>query len=287
MIRSVITIFGNVFTIIIVCGLTLIYYLQSNYYQCGKIISHFSLTYTYCNTSNDCTLWNPVITCGLIVLFNMIVLHQLNKLNKFELEPVNKSNIAINYNITPQESQLQSALLNAHDRDDINSDSRTRTSQENGAIIIDDKLQHSTADVRCTVKEIGKFCVWFVVFLILNTFTVLYTIINYTPNNNIFNVTQKSWFIQVLKYVLVFILFVNNSQIIPHVVDSSLKLVQPNSRLKIRTFGVTILRCVGTIIIPFIVSYYIINDCGKLWIRFWNPCAEDKNSFNYDITFTI
>eukprot|EP01084_Bolivina_argentea_P101658 182229_1 len=43
-----------------------------------------------------------------------------------------------------------------------------------------------------------------------------------------------------------------------------------------------ITRTLTTMIVPVIVSVFLLNECGNYWTKLWRPCADDKQSFNIE-----
>ena len=78
-------ILSNPFILIVLIGLTIAYYCESTYYQCGKITSHFSLTYFFPNQRISYNT-NFIIQIGIItvyfIYFNYIMFCLNIKLNK-------------------------------------------------------------------------------------------------------------------------------------------------------------------------------------------------------------
>ena len=48
---------------------------------------------------------------------------------------------------------------------------------------------------------------------------------------------------------------------------------------------IIILRALTTIVIPFVITLFFVNDCGRMWTYFWNVCAHDKDKLSVSIQY--
>ena len=226
--------------------LTVIYYVYSTFYQCGKITSHFSLAYfEFSDTNND--IVSTVICISLIlifVIFNGYILCCLFKM---------------------KQTQQKLLLLQPGKRD--------CQSQSNGF----------------SIRKLLLCVIWFGLYLLGILFTILHSISAYLPTNNSLGI-DYDWQKYSLKYSLVLVLYVTSTYITPFFIDSLIGLVNNQYIKKLsqnyRSFLIMFLRTILTIIIPFITSIFILNDCGRYWATFWNQC-NDENSFDYDIAVSV
>ena len=75
---------------------------------------------------------------------------------------------------------------------------------------------------------------------------------------------------------MAYLLTLSNLIIVPKLVDSfhSIKCFK---KCFDRTVLIFLMRTLTTVILPFIISFLLLDYCGNLWSIFWNPC-NNQNS---------
>ena len=65
--------------------------------------------------------------------------------------------------------------------------------------------------------------------------------------------------------------------------------LNPNKthKMSIHPILVMFLRSLQSIIIPFGISLFMLQDCGRYWTQLWNQCLSDKNSFDKTIVAEV
>ena len=252
--------------ILLMIILSMIYYILSNHFECGLILSHFTLGYLYFNIDSDKDKHLAIIFITIILflfmLFNIMVLYSLYKLKKHQ---INTSSVI--------ESQLQ-----------FHSMSQRKASRKPGA------------GERGWCSHLGRLvccCIWLVLSTCGFAFTVFYVVLEDVPNNNMFS-NGNDYIRQSLKILVTISLFINNIYFLPKLIDSIidfyyyLNCKHCNCNCHGKSFSnvaLFILRSFNTFVIPFITSILFLNQCGNYWSVFWNTCIQDKNSFNNSETW--
>ena len=254
--------------------LSIMYYVLSNHFECGLMLSHFSLGYLYFNVDSNkdklsAIIFIIIILC-LFILFNIMVLFSLYKFKKHQIHAAGR-------------------LENAQIESQLQSQSQTNAGRKSGA------------------RETGwcshlsrLFCcfMWLLLCICGFAFTVFYVVLEDVPNNNMFS-NGNDYISEILKTLVTISLFINNTYLMPKLVDSIIDLYlnckkktkvqkqcDDESLSNIRCAVLFILRSLNTFVIPFMASILFLNQCGNYWSIFWNTCIQDKNSFNNSETWS-
>ena len=292
---------SNKFLIFVLILLTIIYYITSNYYECGEIISHFSLTYVKIideyNSEIDMIMFQVIIVACL-VLFNIVCCWQLLKLHKYikhmrvrkanmytrEVNPIRvMGSEDIDYSDKPVEP--------VHVVDDYSYNYNHNYNYN----YQDTNENHYNKDYNdeTLCATVLKFVVW-LFLLLLNVFiTMVYFISASLPNENILNLNHE-WQDNILHYGLALWLTISNIFVIPKFTDSIIckcckccKCCNSNSNAYItRAYIIFTLRSIIAIGVPLLTSVLFLNNCLGYWTYLWKPCIveDEKVKFNIDLT---
>ena len=261
--------------IIIICSLILstVYYTHSTYYTMGNPLSHFSLMYfMFDKNSTVSHLDLELLVMIIYVIMNGFTLKYFYKikcdLNKFQqvhhssIDTVHVDNVH-----RQQESLLDSKPL-------LKSESKHKKANWN---------INSNAAPLCTV-------VFYVSLYVTSLMaTILYIMTEYLPNNNKLGINHN-WLRYLIRYSIAFIVTTTSIFLSPKVVDSIYEYYYNYCDIKYnhsygsnaydsnRTAMIMMVRSISTIIVPFIVSVMMLDDCGSMWSLLWNEC-NSPNSF--------
>lgn len=107
---------------------------------------------------------------------------------------------------------------------------------------------------------------------------ILYLIASSLPEQNVLNLMQSEAILITQSIGLV--LFVNNRYIIRGLINI---IAKKNDFVYFyRSEFVLLLRILNTIIIPLIASIFILNDCGRYWVTFWDYCNDNDLKSEFD-----
>ena len=251
-IEDIFNVFSSKITITVCVVLTVIYVMFGNYYQCGRLTSHASLTYFVISreqTLNYSIYLKYIIEILIILLicvFNVVLFHNLRVFEK-----------------------------NAHNV----GDARLR---ESGLMSSNDNNSGQLQTGCCW--KIFRFVVYFGCYLFTIAFVIIYISSHYLPPDNIFNINHE-WMQYLIQYSLIFILTISNIFIVPKLIDSFWKIITMiksdcKQKQSIYMGLLMFLRSFQTIIVPFFASLLFLQDCGRYWTQFWSKCTDDPTSFN-------
>ena len=326
--------------------LCVVYFMNSNYYSCGRITSHFSFAYFEyddLNNNNDndnefgdddddqTKLYKSIceiliIVCAAVIngefLHRLIIIQDLECLQRDESQSMWKRRSIQSVN----QSVNQSANQSVEEFDESNtSKSKTKkarmtASKSNTVAQIKRKMKtrmpvrngypHKKPQIKCgdCLFAIIKCIFWFVLYLFGLCFTSLYIIVQSLPSNNILNIDDY-YQEKMIDYILGIVIGLTNIYVVPGCIESICDIIRIISygitqrELLKRTrnraltsqekkeydyskgiqYWVILLRSMNSIIIPLIVSFLFLNDCGKMWALLWKPCIDDSDSFDINI----
>lgn len=263
--------------IMIVIILTIVYYIFSNYYKCGKMISHFSLNY-YLIDNKDEKVWiNLILVACFIAHFGIILYTFAFKLNKTAMKgKISKTERLIGDN------------TNVNDIPVIENDILADITS--GAMITD------------MIVDFIVVLLCFAVYLLAIFAAAVYITTEVLPNDNIFDINvNENKYVTVLHYGLPLLLTFVNVYIIPKFVAALIRCgyslnricctngntdVNPSNNSGYRviySYLILLLRSLLIMIFPLIVSAIILPQCGNYWTLFWNPCVNDPQSLEIDL----
>ena len=130
---------------------------------------------------------------------------------------------------------------------------------------------------------LGIKCIIYVLLYLFGICMIMiYLICTSLPEKNVFNF--DGMILIFISSSISVILSINNSYVVRFMVDSfeyfSPSFINQHG-CKLKAF----FRINNIIICPMIFSLFILNDCGKFWINFWNYCTENELKQIFDIEF--
>eukprot|EP01084_Bolivina_argentea_P236507 397648_1 len=145
--------------------------------------------------------------------------------------------------------------------------------------------QESTENMSSTTLTILKSIIYVLLYLLCLSMTCLYIISESLPSDNILPFKPST--ISFIRRSIALILAMSNALVIPKMVDS-FYIFCDNKHMhhihKHRAYVIFVLRTWSSIIIPFIFSIILLNDCGKGWTRMWDRCyGDDRDALSVAI----
>lgn len=247
---------SNPLLLLISIILVVMYYFNSNYYQCGRITSHFGLNYFQFSWDQQHSTTDKTVIEMTILLctigFNGIFLFKLQQLKK---------------------------TLKQMSNDYYNKNNCFHNNNNNGT-------NSKNSRTICTCTPLFGWLGWLCCYLTGAILATIYIIVQSLPTPNIFNINAY-WQQKSIDYLLGIDIALINIYVVPRLIDSSFGVLsspqlQKNvkSYTNFRAYGIVFLRSMLSIFIPLIISLMFLNKCGNLWALLWNTCAKDSDTFN-------
>lgn len=279
-------IFSHYIFVLILIILSILYYFFSNYYECGRTVSHFAITY-FMNNNGEYNLLLQTFVIVLATSLSCFVLFSLIKL-------ANSDNSKFRF------ESIQTLTMIENDNDD---ECKLKEYKSN--------CKSNCSNCRGGISANCSNIIW--AFALLSAYMVgaiidvCYILIQSLPQKNVemfgSNVSVFSSHVYyLLDYSLAFILTIINIYIVPKLVDSLWRVMgmctcrNQNNHIattnlfkrhfQIRTCLSWFLRSLITIVIPLISSIIFLNNCGNYWTTFWKPCTNTINERMFNIHFS-
>eukprot|EP01083_Nonionella_stella_P204751 746200_1 len=146
-------------------------------------------------------------------------------------------------------------------------------------------LDEIHADMPCKISTVLKAIAYISLYALCLSITCLYIISESLPSDNILPFKQST--ITFIRGSVSLILTISNALIIPNMVDSVYHVSCPNRQTH-RSFIIFVLRTWSAIILPFIFSIILLNDCGGGWTKLWDKCyGEARNDLSMSFGMII
>eukprot|EP01083_Nonionella_stella_P047790 127928_1 len=256
-----------------------LYKFSSNYFLCTMSIASFDLAwYSLFSTSTDEYCVDGLL-CALWIIASTLVCHMVCDLCIQSHEKGSIDNVG-NMNCSEHTFDVSHNPLfeQWHDTDDdldnISLASSFLAEDDDDPYNTTMDRDYDTATLR-SWKKYGYFILWNALFIVALSLILLFGVSQALPDNNILNIHNDAR--EILCDSIAIILALNSCVTIPNLVDSWNILIYNEYTPKTRRGKVVlILRSVCGIVIPMISSFILLNNCGRYWVKFWNPCIEKE-----------
>ena len=245
-IEKLLTMFSNIFLLFMACMLTLLYFMNSTYYQCGHVTSQISLTYLHFIDDAQTYTLSMVLTIVIsLILFNAFCLYQLLSICFYFTKNKNKTHSQNNKTDHKSKSHNKGMFFTSNSNtenlisnDDTHIDDSGLGYENNltdASIIgtIDTMVDYSTLVDQCYIRlsfqkgviyRICSFIIYSSLYCCGIVLSIIYIIISDLPTDNVLHLNYE-WQIEMIHSSLAFILTLINIYIAPKFVDSIINLI--------------------------------------------------------------
>eukprot|EP01083_Nonionella_stella_P167529 563328_1 len=262
-----------------------VYKYSTNYFLCTTMITSFDLAYwslfnIHSDEHNIAKICVDGLLCLLWIIASTLLCHMVCTLCiESHRTGGNVDNIG-NINLNEYEFNVSGNPL--FDSWDDTEESLDNVSLASSFLAADDDDPYNTAMDRdyntATLrswKKYGYFILWNALFVVAVSLILLFGVSQSLPDNNVFNLRNNGR--EILCDSIAIILAFNSCICIPNLVDSwNILLFNEYTPKTRRGIVILILRSVCGIVIPMISSFILLNNCGRYWIKFWNPCIKTE-----------
>ena len=276
-ILQVYTIVSNLPLMLITIGLSVIYYYHSNYYSCGRLLSHFSISYLIFNDYDDDNYNSnqfvyQIIFAFCVVVFNVVILYYFRNFLKYRYDQRYEQGYD-NCNREPLSKEARGSLS-------VNSLQQEEKEQD-----VDNGERMIEFEMRRLIKNEASIAVkflWISLYFASILMTVLYMLTSSLPNDNELGINDE-WQMLIIHYVLAIFLTITNVFVIPNVADIIIGYICHRFA---RSYVIFYLRTFSCIIIPLIFSIIFLDKCFGYWTYLWRPCMDKSKHDLFEIRFT-
>ena len=258
--------------LVIICILLVFYPFFASYYSSTPILSHFSLFFFEFSSSG----WKAELAL-LLAVYNIVVINITIKICVLGNSLNEVSGVLTEYVIN---------LVGAAPADPPISDHESWCKYLHCFVADNkehDQLDDSSNDTESTAMAFMKFIIYVILFLINLFLLFIYILSQSLPGNNVLKLSRRLQ--KVSSYIISFVIAINSSLIIPKIAHYSLRLCCCSLTKRVNQI-ILVLRTTTTIVIPIILSFILLNDCGSGWVYLWTPCLDDT-SFDISVPLHI
>lgn len=228
--------------------LTILFNNNSDYWQCGRTFGDFCLS-NFSASDENIGAQTEIGIC--YVIFNGAMLWFLFELRKLETT----------HDQTISTTQFEKELLIAGDV---------------WASSNDHEAEVEKAEPTTTSEIVKNMLPSLICYLVVLLLTILYCIIENLPDHNVLNLNSTA-LRDLVKYATQFGIVCVNIYGVPKLVDACKFVICLGIQDKYQVYINSLLRSILAVIIPFIVSLMMLQDCGKYWTGLWDKCGNKND----------
>ena len=317
-IEKLLSMFSSIILLTMACILTIIYLVNSNYYQCGHVTSQISLTYLHFGDESQKYTLSMTLTIVIsLIIFNIFCLYYLISICIYFYHQSKLNNLpTIRHDRYPDSAKF---LMSDHDNNDDNifhdfdfsnvSTAGTAQTMTEYSVLVDQYYSSHILGNESSLYRFGMFIVYSGFYCCGIALSVVYIITTDLPTDNVLQLNYN-WQIEMIHSSLAFVLTLINIYIVPKFVDSIIDLIlvfniancncKYNCKCKCtckcrlskyiwkllygrRSDMIAIFRSILSIFTPLFASIIYLNKCGNYWTHLWYPCRQKQLSFETQV----